>query len=179
MNTLTAIDTPKIYVGTYHKYNSGSLNGEWLNLDDYSDSDEFYEACKELHSDEEDPEYMFQDWENIPTAFIGESHISDQFWCYLEWCNDEGEERAEALRIFAENRGHDLTDFEDFKTDFENAYYCYQDGHNPEEDFAYDHANETMEIPARISHWFDYESYARSLFSGDFWQEAGHIFLNC
>ena len=55
----------KVYVGTYGKYNNGSLSGAWLDLSDYSDKEEFYEACRELHKDEEDAEYMFQDWENV------------------------------------------------------------------------------------------------------------------
>ena len=44
----------KVYVGTYAKYNNGSLYGAWLDLSDYSDKEEFYEACRELHEDEED-----------------------------------------------------------------------------------------------------------------------------
>ncbi|MEQ3054471.1 antirestriction protein ArdA, partial [Bacteroides finegoldii] len=44
----------KVYVGTYAKYNNGSLSGAWLDLSDYSDKEEFYEACRELHKDEED-----------------------------------------------------------------------------------------------------------------------------
>ena len=47
-------------------YNNGSLFGAWLDLSDYSDKEDFYEACRELHKDEEDAEYMFQDWENVP-----------------------------------------------------------------------------------------------------------------
>ena len=43
----------KVYVGTYGKYNNGSLSGAWLDLSDYSDKEEFYEACRELHKDEE------------------------------------------------------------------------------------------------------------------------------
>ena len=39
----------KVYVGTYAKYNNGSLSGAWLDLSDYSDKEEFYEACRELH----------------------------------------------------------------------------------------------------------------------------------
>ena len=35
----------KVYVGTYAKYNNGSLFGAWLDLSDYSDKEEFYEAC--------------------------------------------------------------------------------------------------------------------------------------
>ena len=34
----------KVYVGTYAKYNNGSLSGAWLDLSDYSDKEEFYEA---------------------------------------------------------------------------------------------------------------------------------------
>ena len=41
----------RVYVGTYNKYNNGSLFGKWLDLSDYSDMDEFLEACRELHKD--------------------------------------------------------------------------------------------------------------------------------
>ena len=47
------------------KYNNGSIEGKWFDLSDFSDKYEFCEACKELHADEEAPEYMFQDWENM------------------------------------------------------------------------------------------------------------------
>ena len=73
----------KVYVGTYAKYNNGSLSGAWLDLSDYSDKEEFYEACRELHKDEEDAEYMFQDWENVPEGLIGESWISENFFPLL------------------------------------------------------------------------------------------------
>ena len=47
----------QVYVGTYAKYNNGNLYGKWIDLTDYSDSEEFYQACKELHADEADPEF--------------------------------------------------------------------------------------------------------------------------
>ena len=31
----------RVYVGTYAKYNGGSLEGKWLDLEDYADKDEF------------------------------------------------------------------------------------------------------------------------------------------
>ena len=34
----------KVYVGTYHKYNSGSIQGEWLDLTDFANKDDFLEA---------------------------------------------------------------------------------------------------------------------------------------
>jgi antirestriction protein len=67
------MNTPRIYVGTYAKYNNASLEGKWLDLDDYSDAEEFLQACAELHKDEADPEFMFQDYENFPENLYGES----------------------------------------------------------------------------------------------------------
>ena len=75
METVT-LSEARVYVGTYNKYNSGSLFGKWLDLFDYWDKDEFMEACRELHKDDQDPELMFQDYENIPEALISESWLS-------------------------------------------------------------------------------------------------------
>ncbi len=70
----------RVYVGTYRKYNHGSINGAWLNLIDYPDKKSFLKAAAELHNDEADPELMFQDYEGIPSWMITESHISDEVW---------------------------------------------------------------------------------------------------
>jgi antirestriction protein len=74
----------RVYVGTYRKYNEGSIAGEWLELEDYDSRADFYEACRELHSDEADPELMFQDWEEIPEKYITESSIDDDLWDWLK-----------------------------------------------------------------------------------------------
>ena len=70
------METIKIYVGTYHKYNNGSIDGAWINVTDL-DKEEFLEKCQELHQDEEDPEFMYQDWEcsDILAEFISEHGI--------------------------------------------------------------------------------------------------------
>lgn len=83
MKTLTN-NYGSIYVGTYEKYNNGSIQGKWLNLSDFESAEDFYNTCKEIHKDESDPEYMFQDWENIPDQFIGESFISNSYWDFME-----------------------------------------------------------------------------------------------
>lgn len=70
----------RIYVGTYAKYNNGTLQGEWVNLSDFYDLDGFKEHCVEIHEDEEEPEYMFQDWENIPDSLIDESNLEENFF---------------------------------------------------------------------------------------------------
>jgi len=91
----------RVYVGTYAKYNEGSIQGKWLNLEDYTGKEEFYEACKELHEDEIDPEFMFQDYEDVPSDMIGESFISDEVWAWLDM---EEEDRA-MLAAYRDNVG--------------------------------------------------------------------------
>ena len=49
---------PSVYVGTYAKYNEGSLCGLWVDLSSFDDYDEFINFCKAIHADEEDPELM-------------------------------------------------------------------------------------------------------------------------
>lgn len=70
-------DAPAIYVGTYGKYNSGSIFGQWLDLTTFDDDDELREYCERLHADEEDPEFMVQDYMNIPEHLYCESGLPD------------------------------------------------------------------------------------------------------
>jgi len=86
----------KVYVGTYNKYNEGSIAGAWLDLEDYTNKDEFYEACQELHDrldgeqDEygdyvqHDHEFMFQDWEGIPSGMIEESWLNEKVFQLMD-----------------------------------------------------------------------------------------------
>ena len=75
----------KVYVGTYGKYNNGSLDGDWLDLDKFNSYEEFLAACRQLHKDELDPEFMIQDTEtdgeDWQAGFTGEltSGYSD-YW---------------------------------------------------------------------------------------------------
>lgn len=81
----------RIYVGTYGKYNAGNLTGKWLDLEDFADRDAFYEACKALHADEPDPEFMFQDFEGFPRAFYSESNVPAELFAWLELDEDDRE----------------------------------------------------------------------------------------
>ena len=71
----SSVTVPAVYVGTYHQYNGGSIFGKWFDLTDFDDEDEFYDACRALHASEDDPEFMFQDWEGIPSQFASELSV--------------------------------------------------------------------------------------------------------
>jgi len=84
-----------VYVGTYKKYNEGSLFGKWLNMSAYDSYDEFIVACKELHKDEDEPEFMFQDYDFdsevrlVLKQLVSESHVDPQAWDVFELDSEE------------------------------------------------------------------------------------------
>ena len=109
METAT-LSEARVYVGTYGKYNNGSLFGAWLDLSDYADKEEFYEACRELHKDEEDAEFMFQDYENIPENLISESWISENFFTLRDAVEDLGDTEQEAFFVWCNYKGYDVVE---------------------------------------------------------------------
>ncbi|QIH34533.1 antirestriction protein ArdA [Sphingobacterium sp. DR205] len=171
------ITEASVYVGTYAKYNDGSIFGNWLKLSDYADREEFYNACAELHSDEEDPEYMFQDYEHIPKGLIGESWISENVFEVLEAIGNLSDNNQEAFLIWC-NNGHAVLsegDITDLISDFECAYIAHYDS---DEDFARELIGERADLNDFAKQYFDYDAYANDLFCGDYWSEDGHVFYN-
>lgn len=166
---MTTTNTPRVYVGTYAKYNNGSIEGEWLDLTDFKDSDEFYEKCKEIHSDENDPEFMFQDFEN-GMGMISEMGIDDKLWEIIE--AELSDEEFEALTDYLENDKSRSID--DFRDDW-NGYY------KSELDFTYQIIDECYDLEKMgdLQRYFDYEAFTRDLFMTDYWYSAnGHVFRN-
>lgn len=146
----TTETAPRIYVGTYEKYNNGSIKGAWLDLEGL-DKDSFNDACLELHKDESDPELMFQDFEGFPEKFYGESSLKDGLWEWLELDEDD----RELLEVASE--AIDSEDIQDARDKFMGKA-------ESEEDWARNFLEETgelKEIPERLQNYFDYEAYAR------------------
>ena len=54
-------DSPKIYVADLAAYNDGSLEGEWLDLADYSDGEAVMEAISEIVDG-----WMQEDFQGVP-----------------------------------------------------------------------------------------------------------------
>ena len=87
----------KCYVGTYGKYNAGSIDGAWLDLDAYETYADFVKACKNLHKNENDPEFMIQDWEGLPDGFPAQEWISEDEFNEIKL--SEAREQTADLRI--------------------------------------------------------------------------------
>ena len=82
-----------VYVGTYNKYNCGSLDGAWVDLESFNDEEELMEFLYRLHADEAEPELMVQDYMNFPRRFYSESMNKYDFAELYEWLNLDEEER--------------------------------------------------------------------------------------
>lgn len=165
----------RVYVGTYAKYNNGSIFGKWLDLADYSDKEEFYDACRELHSDEPDAEYMFQDYENIPDGLISESWISDNLFEVIEAVSELGDDEQEAFYLWLDNGSRDI-DTDDISVLIDSFRDDYQGTYKDEEDYAYEVVEQCYDLPEFAKTYFDYEKFARDLFIGDYWFSAGYVF---
>lgn len=148
--------TAQIYVGTYAKYNEGSIEGAWVDIEGMSE-EEFYEACKELHSDEEDPEYMFQDFEGFPREYYGESGMDKRLWAWLE-LDDDDREILEAYQA-AMGSGYDV--------DIDTARDAFQ-GKQSESDFTYQLVDDCYTLDEFCKTYFDYERFQRDLFMSDY-----------
>jgi len=167
---MTQTTTPAVYVGTYHKYNCGSIFGKWFDLTDFDSPAEFYDACRTLHAGEDDPEFMFQDLEGIPSQFASESSIDWDFIAAYRQAVDEGS--AAAFVAWAEYTG---------QCDFE----AFEDAHCgeaiSEEDYAYEFVAEhglLDDMHDSLRSYFDYEAYARDLFSDGYVFHDGYVFIS-
>lgn len=166
----------KIYVGTYYKYNCGSIAGAWIDLENLS-QDEFYSKCKELHKEETDPEFMYQDFEcdEIFKGMISECGIDPEFW-ELKETLENIQIDLEALTAYKNLFGEiDIRNFED-------KFFCHIQEYNVNQAFG-EYMLEEMgyleQVPEHLRYYIDAESYGRDLLMSDFFEFDGFVFRNC
>lgn len=165
---------PAVYVGTYHKYNNGNLSGLWVDLTSFYDYDDFIEFCERLHADEEDPELMFQDFENFPKAWYYEGCINEEiFDKIIEYANEDlDDEEKEAFEEYLEDYPDDtISDFQDksvgcFYTDAECAEFIagYDERFN--------------DIPKEFKSCIDYDRLWNSFYRFDYTQYGKYYLSN-
>ena len=156
-------DSPALYCGTYGKYNSGNLSGMWVDLSTFDDYEEFINFCKAIHADEEDPELMYQDYENMPGSLYHESMGEKGFNKIEEYCELCDDYSVEAVDDFLE---WDSTE------NLDNMHDAYVGVYDSREDFAREIVSDCYDIEnimGNLACYFDYEAFARDLFMGDYY----------
>ena len=157
----------KIYVGTYNKYNNGSIAGGWLTLSDYNDAEQFIDACKELHKDEIDPELMFQDFDDIHKNYCNECIDMQEVYYYANACNDGDKDIIDAGL--------------DCEIPLDSILDAYQGRYDNDSDFAYDMADQCGYLNDISEQWpffhIDWREAAKTLMY-DYVESKHHYFSN-
>lgn len=155
-------ESPALYCGTYGKYNSGNLRGMWVNVSTFESYDDFLNFCNAIHADEEEPELMFQDGENIPDSLCSESMGEEEFNNLLKYCELCDEYNVSAVDDFLEWFSPE---------DLDMMHDSYVGVYDSEEDFAREIVNERYDIDKMmgdLAYYFNYEALTRDLFVGDY-----------
>lgn len=164
-------DSPALYVGSYGKYaGEQGIEGSWLKLEDYADAEDFINACYELHSDEEDPEIMFQDCMGIPDFLYQESLSHDNIEDIYSWLalDEDERERMEAYEeVIGGANGRSI---EERAAEAENAYFTTLDKNNAGFDLYKSLAEQMVDEGIIdfdnvefLQRYFDYEALGRDL----------------
>ena len=149
-------DAPRIYVGTYAKYNDGDLSGEWVDLTDFAhDYDGFVEHCREIHKDEKDPEFMIPDYEGYPSSMYHEAGLptEEEFDKIIEISElDDSEKSAYAAYLELDFSDDSIEAFR------EHYYGKYEDDNT----LGYEIVEE-MGMPQNPEMYFDFERFGSDL----------------
>jgi antirestriction protein len=180
MNDTTTEVKPALYVGTYAKYNNGSIAGKWLYLEDYADTTAFLKACEELHKDESDPELMFQDFEGFPKEFYSESCSIVELDKLYEWVNMDIGDRS-MVEEYCDATGESLDDIGDLEEINDRLYcildYTYSsDDNNAMGDYILE--NELIEVPESLQGYIDTQSLGRDWLQDMYVSSNGYVFTN-
>lgn len=163
-------NAPSLYVGTYGKYNGGSIAGAWVDLSTFSDGEEFFKFCKALHGDERDPEFMFQDYQNFPSSLYSEcmgiKDLDKIISLFSEYSDDE---REIIFEYWEENDANaepqDILDSLVYTGDFD--------------DYANDVADELIgDNDSILAQYFNYSAFARDL-KFDYTVTSHYVFTAC
>lgn len=90
-------NNPAVYVGTYKKYNEDNLNGQWVNLTKFDNYEKFLNYCKEIHKDEKNPQFMFQDFQNFPEKYYHENSLDEEIWDYIQTIKTQDKDVVDAV----------------------------------------------------------------------------------
>lgn len=166
---------PAVYVGTYHKYNCGSIFGMWLDLTTFADYDEFCAVCRFLHRDEADPELMCQDYENFPDEWYSEDIFSEDIFDLIQEFAELDDDEREAFEVYVAAFGSSRDDV----SIFDNFREAYCGKWSSEEEYAEQLVEDCCMLegaPEFLKSYFNYAAFARDLFIDDYYFDSGYCF---
>lgn len=167
-----------LYIGTYHKYNSGSLAGEWVELP--QTEEELSATLNRIakmtpRETAEDCEFMIQDFETDLNIKIEESDDIEQLNELAEKSENWNDTQKEAFGHFVD-MGEDYTDAAE-KVDKWDFYYIQADTDKELAENYIDDVYGGVEHLDRetLERYFDFESFGRELSYSFTKTDSGYI----
>lgn len=103
------LSNAEVAVTTQHLIDIHNDTDHWLQLSDFSDMGEFLCSCSDLFPEEEDPEYRYPRWENIPDRLINREWICPNFFEIRDAMERLDENEREYFVTWSEHFGYDIT----------------------------------------------------------------------
>lgn len=119
----------QVYVSTWNRYNSGTLDGAWLDLESFRDAEALYDYINKMFSDEWESdtlEPMWQDWEGVPDCLQDDGACMRDLERVYEWLALDDDKREAVAEYWDEVE--DASDVDDILDHLEwegdpNDYY--------------------------------------------------------
>ncbi len=162
------LNKARIFVSTY----ANSLWGEWVELSDFYNLDDFRKHCAKIHED-----YIYQSWENIPNILIDRRCLEKNFFELREALEQLTDTEKNAFWVWVRNTNANLfADIPHLTRSFQSDYI----GHYADKEiFAKEEfIKAENELPDFALIYFDFSKYADDLFCTDFWYKDGYVFRN-
>lgn len=104
------LDNAEVAVTTQHLIDIHDDTSHWFQLSDFCDMGEFLCSCSDLFPDEEDPQYRYPRWENIPDRLINREWLCPNFFEIRDALEklEEGD-REFFFTTWSEHYGYDIT----------------------------------------------------------------------
>ncbi len=165
-------ESPRIYVACLAAYNNGQLHGEWIDAN--QSAEDIMSAVQSMLAKSPQPgaeEWAIHDHDGFMGISIGEHESFDKIAELAELIAEKGQAWAD----YVGNVGAEYASKEGFEESYQGEY-------NSEEAFASqlsDDLGMMQDWPEEAKTYFNWESWTRDLFMGDYWMSSnGHVFRN-
>jgi len=169
------VEQARVYVTTGKRYTGGNLSGIWMEPGKFLKRRDFLQACGELYADEDNPVFLFTDWQDIPRNYISDKQVSVNLFKMIRLITDLPDPDKIGFAIWLGKYEHNLPDIraDDILTAFR---MCYQGYFGFRQKFTEYYAREELGITRQGSPRFDFVTFNDYLFKDLFVIDSGFVF---
>lgn len=100
----------EVVVTTQQQIEKNTHEGNWFQLSNYGDTEEFYEHCRSYFPDEVNPSFRYPAWENIPDQLINKEWFSPNFFEFRDALERIDESETDYFLSWCEYHGHNIAE---------------------------------------------------------------------